>query len=187
MPNIVKSPRLPAFVSRVRNDRATCFALGTLVLVAALAARCSPSRPSFAHSQSSSSALASAVLDAIERQDATMLRDLALSEQEFRDHVWPDLPAAQPERNLPISYVWGDLRQKSQAGLASILTKHGGHRYELVGVRFDGASTRYTTCEVHRDTVLTVRDERGMQQDLKLFGSSVEQDGRWKVFSFVVD
>ncbi len=85
LPIIVKSPRLAA-----------------LVLVAALAARCSPSKPSFAHSQSSSSALASAVLDAIERNDATMLRDLALSEQEFRDHVWPDLPAAQPERNLPI-------------------------------------------------------------------------------------
>ena len=52
------------------------------------------------------------------------------------------------------SYVWGDLRQKSQAGLA----RHAGEvrratRYELVGVRFDGASTRYTTCEVHRDTV----------------------------------
>lgn len=187
MPNIVKFPRLPAFVSRVRNSLATCFALGTLVLVAALTARCGPSRPSFVHSQASSSALASAVLDAIERRDATRLRDLALSEQEFRDHVWPDLPAAQPERNLPISYVWGELNQKSQAGLASMLAEHGGHRYELVGVRFDGPSSRYTTCEVHRDTVLTVRDERGMPQDLKLFGSSVEQDGRWKVFSFVVD
>jgi hypothetical protein len=187
VPNIVKPPRLPAFVSRVRESLATCLALGTLVLVAALTVRCSPSTPSLAHSQSSSSALASAVLDAIERQDETLLRDLVLSEQEFRDHVWPDLPAAQPERNLPISYVWGDLRQKSQAGLASILAKHGGHRYELVGVRFDGASTRYTTCEVHRDTVLTVRDETGTPLDLKLFGSSVEQDGRWKVFSFVID
>lgn len=116
-----------------------------------------------------------------------MLRDLALSEQEFRDHVWPDLPAAKPERNLPFSYVWGDLRQKSQAGLAGILATHGGHRYELVGVRFDGTSTRYGTCEVHRDTVLTVRDPSGMQQDVELFGSSVEQDGRWKVFSYVVD
>ena len=161
--------------------------LAALVLVAALAARCSISSPSFAHSQSSSSTLASAVLDAIERNDATMLRDLAVSEQEFRDHLSPDLPAARPERNLPISYVWGDLRQKSQAGLAGILAKYGGHRYELVGVRFDGASTRYTTSEVHRETVLTVRDESGMQQDLKLFGSSVEQDGRWKVFSYVVD
>ena len=161
--------------------------LAGLMLVAALGARCSSSRPPFAHSQSSPFALANAVLDAIERQDATTLRDLALGEQEFRDHVWPDLPAAQPERNLPMSYVWGDLHQKSQAGLATILAKYGGHRYELVGVRFDSASTRYTTCEVHRDTVLTVPDETGMPLDLKLFGSSVEQDGRWKVFSYVVD
>src|SRR5688500_9282937 len=143
--------------------------------------------PPLANTSGSPAALASAVLEALSRRDRVRLDALALSEQEFRDHVWPDLPAAQPERNLPISYVWGDLRQKSQAGLASILAKYGGHRYELVGVRFDGASTRYTTCEVHRDTVLTVRDETGMPLDLKLFGSSVEQDGRWKVFSFVVD
>ena len=165
----------------------TSVRLATLVLVASLAAQCGPSRPSFARGQSSSSALASAVLVAIERNSPTMLRDLALSEQEFRDHVWPDLPAAQPERNLPFSYVWGELRQKSQAGLAGILARYGGQRYELVGVRFDGPSTRYTTCEVHRDTVLTVRDQSGMQHDVELFGSSVEQDGRWKVFSFVVD
>ena len=52
------------------------------------------------------------------RRDRARLDALALSEQEFRDHVWPDLPAARPERNLPFSYVWGDLHQKSNISLA---------------------------------------------------------------------
>jgi hypothetical protein len=158
-----------------------------VVLTAALAACCGSLKPPFARSQASSIELARAVLDAVERRDTETLQGIALSEQEFRDHVWPDLPAARPERNLPFSYVWGDLRQKSQIGLAGMLAKDGGHRYELIGVRFDGPSTRYTTCEVHRDTVLTVRNEAGEQEELRLFGSSAEQDGRWKVFSYVTD
>ncbi len=56
------------------------------------------------------------------------LRDLALNEIEFREQVWPELPAARPERNLPFSYVWGDLRQKSDANLERTLARHGGRR-----------------------------------------------------------
>jgi hypothetical protein len=145
------------------------------------------SQPPLANTRGSAEALATAVLDALARRDRTALEALALSEQEFRTYVWPDLPAARPERNLPFSYVWGDLRQKSQVGLTTTLAKHGGRRYELVGVRFGGASTRYSKCEVHRETVLTVRDAEGASQDLRLFGSSVEEDGAWKVFSYVLD
>jgi hypothetical protein len=159
----------------------------TLSLIVVLgAAGCSSQAP-LANSRRSSEALATAVLDAVARGDRPGLEALALSEQEFRDHVWPDLPAAQPERNLPFSYVWGQLRQKSQAGLAATLAKHGGQRYEIVSVRFEGPSTRYSTCEVHRQTVLTVRGPDGVKQDLRLFGSSVEQGGAWKVFSYVLD
>jgi len=74
-----------------------------------------------------------------------------------------------------------------QAGLAATLAKHGGQRYEIVSVRFEGPSTRYSRCEVHRQTVLTVRGPDGVKQDLRLFGSSVEEGGAWKVFSYVLD
>jgi hypothetical protein len=132
-------------------------------------------------------ALAAAVLGAVERRDLAALRAVALSEQEFREHVWPELPAARPERNLPFSYVWGDLRQKSEASLAETLARHGGHRYALVSVRNDGATTQYPSYEVRRDTVLGVRDEAGMMVDLRVVGSIIRKDGMWKVFSYVVD
>ena len=54
-------------------------------------------------------------------------------------------------------------------------------------MRFRGSSTRYSRCDVHRETVLTVRAADGANQDLRLFGSSVEGDGAWKVFSYVLD
>jgi hypothetical protein len=131
--------------------------------------------------------LSQAVLDALERRDAARLRALALTEQEFRDHVWPDLPAARPERNLPFSYVWGDLRTKSEVGLGQTLAEHGGKRYTLVSTRFAGETTRYASYNVHRETVLQVRDEQGAISELRVFGSSLEKDGAWKVFSYVAD
>lgn len=132
-------------------------------------------------------ALAAAVISAVERRDATVLRGLALDEQEFREHVWPELPSSRPERNLPFSYVWGDLHQKSEAGLGQTLAKHGGRHYSLIDVTFRGEPSRYPTYTVYRETVLKVRDERGAEAELRLFGSSLEKDSTWKVFSYVVD
>ena len=151
------------------------------------AAACNAAPPLLANTYPSPAALATAVLSAVERRDTTELRDLALSEEEFREHVWPELPAARPERNLPFSYVWGDLRQKSEASLERMVARHGSRRYALVAVRSAGETTRYPSYIVSRETVLQVRDETGAVTELRLFGSIIEKDGGWKVFSYVVD
>ena len=114
------------------------------------------------------------------------LEAIALNETEFRDHVWPQLPASRPERNLPFSYVWGDLRQKSALALDRVMSREGGKRYELIDVRFAGDSD-YHTYRVHREATLRVRDAAGTELDLQVCGSMLEQDGVWKVFSYVVD
>jgi hypothetical protein len=159
------------------------------VAVAAIACQvsCGPSSPLLGNAHPSSQALAAAVLDAIARRDVATLRGLALNEQEFREHVWPELPASRPERNLPFSYVWGDLRQKSETSLTQTMARHGGRRYTLVSVRFAGETTRYPSYTVYRETVLKVRDDQAIEADLRVFGSSVEKDDTWKVFSYVVD
>ena len=159
----------------------------TIVVSAlALAAGLACSRvPPLANTHPSASSLASAVLEALARRDRVTLEALALSETEFRDHVWPQLPAARPERNLPFSFVWGDLRQKSSQTLNSVMFREGGKRYELLDVRFAG-QTDYQTYRVHREATLRVRDSSGKEQDLRVCGSMLEQDGAWKVFSYVV-
>ncbi len=164
--------------------RLGCWWSGLAVL--ALSLGCS-AVPPLVGTQATPEALASAVLTALERRDEAALRTLALNEQEFRDHVWPELPAARPERNLPFGYVWGDLHQKSDVGLTTILGEHGGKRYELVNVRATGETTRYDTYLVHRDIVLVIRDPGGATREMRLFGSMIEKDGAWKVYSFVVD
>ena len=142
--------------------------------------------PPLANTSASSEALAGAVLDALARHDRARLDALAVSEQEFRDHVWPDLPAARPERNLPFSYVWGDLHQKSNLSLARTLQKYGGERHTLRGVTFTGA-TPYAHYTVHRDASFAVAGAGGITQTIRVCGSFLEKDGTWKVFSYVVD
>jgi len=142
--------------------------------------------PPLADTHPDAEALAEAVLEALARNDRGALEGMALSEREFRDHVWPALPAARPERNLPFSYVWGDLRQKSTGALGETLARHGGRRYELVRVDFNG-QTDYQGYRVHREATFRVRDAAGQEQTLRVCGSFFEKDDAWKVFSFVVD
>lgn len=156
----------------------------TAVAVCAAAAGCARPVP---NSADSLEGLTRAVLEALSRRDDSALRALALDEDEFRRHVWPELPASRPERNTPFGYVWTDLRTKSDAGLRGILAAHGGRRYQLERVRFTGETTQYDTFVVHRDSMLDVLDETGRRNTLRLFGSVIEKGGGFKVFSYVVD
>jgi hypothetical protein len=161
-------------------------ALAAAVCLWALAASaCLPT--GLDHAAPSAEALARDVLQALERRDAVRLRSLALTEAEFGRIVWPELPAARPERNLPLAYVWGDLQGKSNAGLRRVMAASGGRGYALTGVQFLGGTTQYRSYLVHRQARLLVRDERGHEQTVRLFGSVLERRGRFKVFSYVVD
>ena len=157
--------------------------MGVMVLLASTA--CDSVVP-LANTRNSPEALATSVLDAIARGDRAALEALALDEQEFRYHVWPDLPAARPERNLPFSYVWGDLHQKSEGALTGMLQSHGGRKYTIRAVTFAG-DTAYRSYSVRREATFHVRDASGAEMDLRVSGSMIEKDGAWKVFSYVVD
>jgi hypothetical protein len=166
------------------NDGRGPASAGLALLFLAVAA-CGPAP--LANTHPSADALAREVLSALAQQDASRLKALALNEEEFRGSVWPALPAARPERNLPFSYVWGELRQKSDARLQDRLAAHRGQSYELREVIFSGGATKYAGFTVHRDALLVVRDSTGVEHQIRPFGSAIEKDGRWKVFSFNAD
>jgi hypothetical protein len=159
----------------------------SFLAILGLAGACACNRvPPLANALPSPEALAGAVLEALARGDRARLDALAVSEQEFRDHVWPDLPAARPERNLPFSYIWGDLHQKSDIRLAETLQTYAGKHQTLREVTFDGV-TSYAHYNVHRDARFNVLDPSGTPQTIRVCGSFLEKDGGWKVFSYVVD
>lgn len=134
--------------------------------------------------------LAAVVLDGIEQDRGRALWDLALTKEEFRDVVWPVLPASRPERNTPLDYTWSSLEFKSSNALSTTLAKYRGHHYELIDVDFAAPEQRqrdFGAFRVHRDARVLVRKADGSELWLDLFGSVIERDGRFKVFSYVTD
>jgi len=164
-------------------------AIVALAIVLGATSEIRPGRPAppLAQTFDSAEAAASAVLRALAARDIGTLRDLTVTEHEFREIVWPELPSSRPEVNLPVAYAWGTLAQNSQGSLASTIATHGGRRYTLVNVRVTGRSTPYDTFTVHRDVALDVTDEAGVGRQIRVFGSLLEREGRWKIFSYVTD
>ena len=151
-----------------------------------LTAACGPVPP-LSSTFSSEHALADRVLEALAARDIAALQALPLSEREFREAVWPELPSSQPDANLPVDYAWGTLRQNSEAHLGRLLEAHGGREYRLVRVRFEGPATPYRTFVVRRPPLITVRDEQGVEREVRLFGSVIERPRAYKLFSYVTD
>ena len=176
----------------IRSRPAASAAAAAALLVCLVAGGCAPggrtSAPSpLHHTFASPDALGRAVLAALADGDADHLASLALSELEFRTVVWPELPSSRPERGLPFDYVWGDLNQKGTNALRRLVARHGGRRYTLRAVAFRGETTPYETYRVHREAILDLLDEEGNELTLPLFGSILERDGEFKLFSYVVD
>jgi len=170
-----------------RRARAGARLVQLLVVACALAASSACTQATVAHTEGSIDDLVRAVLDAIERRDVDALRQLALNEHEFRTVVYPELPAARPERNLSFDYVWNDLKTKSDHSLAGIVEKYAGTPLTIVRVSFEDGVSQYPSYVVHRQCRLVVRNAEGLEEEVRLFGSVFEQDGRFKVFSYNVD
>ena len=132
-------------------------------------------------------ALARSVLDALAVRDVARLQALALSEAEFRSHVWPELPASRPERNLPFDYTWGQMKQRSDGSLQSTVGRYAGRKLTFVSTRYTGETTQYASFDVMRESEIVATDETGRDLILRLYGSAMIKAGRYKLFSYVVD
>lgn len=130
---------------------------------------------------------AQAAVDAIYARDTDRLRELAVTEVEFRKNIWPFLPASRPEVGMPFEYVWSDTSTKSQGYLLQTVESYGGRHRTVENVAFEDESTEYDLFTIHPESVVTVTSDDGTTEDLRLFGSMVETPQGWKIFSYVVD
>ena len=164
--------------------------MAAVIVTAACSGPAEPTRSTVAplsNTFDSPEALARAVLERLERKDLPGLRELPLSEAEFRVYVWPELPSSRPERNLPFDYVWGQMKQRSDGDLGNTFARYGGKPLKLVRTRFTGETTQYQSFAVMREGEVIAADDAGKELVLRLYGSAMVKDGRYKLFSFVVD
>jgi len=165
--------------------------MGMAVIAMSMAACTQPTDPSsktpLSQTFESPEALAQAVLARLASKDVPGLRALALTEQEFKDHVWPELDSSRPERNVPFEYAWGQLKQRSDGSLDAVVSRYAGRSLRFVRTSYRGETTQYKSFAVMRESEIVAADETGRELVLQLFGSAMVKDGRYKLFSFVVD
>ncbi|HVF88722.1 MAG TPA: hypothetical protein VNH22_01570 [Blastocatellia bacterium] len=130
--------------------------------------------------------MAKRFLEYLAGNDVKAIQSLRLTKREFCEYVWPELPASQVP-NLTCDWAWEQATLKSDGGLGELLSPHGGMRYELVQVRFAGGVEEHYTFRIHKDTRLTLKDRNGTRKEVKILGSMLELDGKYKLFSFVSD
>lgn len=181
------SPYADAVLDSGWQDRVRRAVLPLCLALVVTLTGCRPTPAPLTHTFDSPEALGREVLARLARRDQGGLRELALTQTEFADHVWPKLPASRPERNTPLSFVWGRLEQQSALSLAGMVARLGGTAYVLQEVRFEGETTDHGNFSVHRESVLVVRAPSGEVEQIKVFDAMLTQGGRHKVFSFVVD
>jgi hypothetical protein len=138
------------------------------------------------NSRSNPEALTERFLELLAAEDRVGVRSLRLTQQEFCMHVWPELPSSRVP-NVTCEFAWNQATLNSNAGFNQIWPAHKGKRYKLVSLKFSKGIDVYSTYRVHKDPELLVKDEKGIERRMKLFGSMLEMDGQFKLFSFVID
>ena len=163
--------------------------LAAVVVTAACSQPAEPTRSAapLSHTFESPEALAQAVLSRLAQKDLEGLKALPLSEAEFRAHVWPELPTSRPERNVPFDYAWGQMKQRSDGHLENTFARYAGQTLKFVRTRYTGETTIYESFAVMRESEIIAVDHSGRELILQLYGSAMVKDGRYKMFSYVVD
>ena len=125
-----------------------------------------------------------AVVDALNRKDIEQLDRLRVQRQEYLDWIWPAFPASRPPNNFPGDFAWSNLNKKCNIGMKKWIAYFGGHHLKFVDIRFDRPSETYEGFQLLRGTVLTLQNVAGEKRELKILGSVVVKNDRYKLLSY---
>jgi hypothetical protein len=123
------------------------------------------------------------ILDALERQDTLSLLQLRLTKFEHDSLLVPQMPLPPLGVERDMGMAWYLLDQRSTKGIRRALDDYGGQRFSLVKVRFTKPEEKFGYLVAHKGTEVTVRDSTGAEFVLPIFGSILEDNGRFKLVS----
>jgi hypothetical protein len=135
------------------------------------------------------------VLAAVQKNDYKELDAMRITEQEFRELIFPGLPIGKIEQwKKNFDFVWGDVNTKSMYGLRAVLARHGGQKFTYVKTIFKKDKTTFELESTnpfskqsyisHQDAWVIAKDDKGTEKELKLFGAIIEYRGKYKIMSF---
>ena len=125
-----------------------------------------------------------AVVDALNQEDIEALDQLRVQRKAYLDWIWPAFPASRPPNNFPGDFAWSNLNRKCNTGMKKWVARYGGKDLTFVDIRFDQPRETYDGFQLLRGTVLTLRNAAGETGELKILGSVVVKDDRYKLLSY---
>lgn len=138
----------------------------------------------FSFGATSSGALVTAFVRALEQNDTTALARLVVNRKEFGYLVYPSSPNVRPPYRQSPELVWLQRSAATNKGAARLLSRFGGHSLDYAGhtcpgapVR-EGANTLWSACFVN-----SASPTSGDTTRLRLFGPIIERGGRYKFLS----
>ena len=122
-------------------------------------------------------------VEAVEDSSTVTLAALTLSRAEFAYLYFPTSIHARPPYAQPPSVNWLLLEQNSLKGRYRLLRRFGGTHLHVTTHHCAGTPLVQGANRIHETCVLRIRGEDGRTEDVRLFGSIVERDGRFKLLS----
>ena len=130
-------------------------------------------------------ALTDAFAAAVMAQDTAAMHTLRVTEREHTELLWPEFPASR--NNYSAEFAWENLDRSSVKDAARIADDHGGAPRRVVATECRRGVTEYDTFRIHGDCWVVWAAPDDGRDTVKLFGSIVEMDGRYKVVGIVED
>lgn len=126
------------------------------------------------------------VLEKMAQRDIKGMHALTLTEDEMKRYVWPYLELSRPGTNMTFERYWGDIQTRSHGSFRDMYDHYGGKKFEFVSYEFKRETWELGSGKVHRDSLLTVRNDDGSVGEIRVFGSVFELNGKFKLYSFAL-
>ena len=138
------------------------------------------------HGEASRDALVERFVRAIEAADTTDLRRMVMSRAEFAHLYYPGSAYTRRPTRQEADLAWFLHLNDSQKGVSRALARYGTEPLNLLGYECAAEPRREGRNVVWHGCHLRIAP-RGDTLDLRLFGSILERDGRFKLYSYAND
>lgn len=169
-----------------RTDGLRFVASAVALWAAAFASGCGDAgAPRLSDGAGSLDALTEAFAAAVVAQDTAAMHALRVTEREHTELLWPEFPASR--NNYSAEFAWENLDRSSVKDAARIAADAGGAPRQVIGTECRRGIAEYETFRIHGDCWVVWETPDGGRDTVKLFGSVVEMDGRYKVVGIIED
>jgi hypothetical protein len=128
-------------------------------------------------------ALVARVVEAVADSNAAALRALTLNAAEFGHLYFPASIYSREPYAQPPEVTWLLMSQNSLKGLVTLLREYGGQSLAVAGHSCGGEPKVEGLNRIHEHCTVRVRGADGRVGEVRLFGSIIEREGRFKLMS----